>query len=43
VENPAGEEADDDFAGNPCRGKALSDDEGVVMANPTKRARTKDV
>ena len=42
-ENPAGEEADEDFAGSPCRGKALSDDEGVVMANPTKKAATKNI
>ena len=41
-ENPAGEEAEDDgFAGSPCRGKPLSDDEGVIMANPTKKAPAK--
>lgn len=35
-ENPAQEEADDDFAGSPCR-KALSDDSGVVMLAVAKK------
>jgi hypothetical protein len=35
-ENPAGEEAEDEFAGSPCR-KALSDDEAVVMLAAAKK------